>query len=368
LKIPSEWISLGSTQTRRVRLPRIGDDNGSVSYHELVGLVVTFTFPEGSLENFNVCLNYLDVDQDTVTIASSEELVDAIEQFSGKKVLRIDTEVKPKTTSGGTPKTTPRETSTPPVQETTTPRASQTDRGTSTPRQDLPIATILNSFVGVLATAVVALQDGLSAPAGASAKKASKAAHAAVDKASIAVGKASDAVASAAIKASTAAAVAANAAASVTEDASKAAATSASMPDLKPASKDQAAGSEEYTESEERKEAAATSASMPDLKQASKDHAAGSEESTDTEEEEEEPRPFIHGRHTCDSCLTTPIVGKRCHAKNLPDYDLCQNCFDNYGGTEIAFEFVELGKMKYALGDSKIYHHSKLTGRFSFPF
>jgi hypothetical protein len=345
VKIASEWIFLGSTQIRRLRLPRVGDGNGSVSYHELVGLVVTFTFPEGSPENFHVSLNYLDVDQDTITISSSEELVDAIEQFSGKKVLRIDTEVKPKTTSGGTPKTSPRETSTaststPAVQHTTTPRASQTDGGTSPPSQDLPIATILNSFVGVLATAVVALQEGLSAPAGASAKKASKAAHAAVDKASIAVGKASDAVSAAASKASTtaskASAAAASAAASATEDASKATDNSASMPDLKPASKDQ---------------------------------AAGSQESTETEEEEEEPRPFIHGRHTCDSCLTTPIVGKRCHAKNLPDYDLCQNCFENYNGTEIAFEFVELGKRKYALGDSKIYITTRSSLEyFRFPF
>lgn len=346
-------------------MPRIGDGNGSVSYHELAGLVVTFTFGEGSPENFNVSLNYLDVDQDTVTICSSEELVDAIEQFSGKKVLRIDTEVKPKTTSGGTPKTSPRETSTaststtPPVQQTTTPRASQTDRGTSAPNQDLPIAAILSSFVGVLATAVMALQEGLSAPAGASAKKASKAAQAAVDKASNAVGKASDAISTAAGKASVAAAVAASAAASATEDASKAvakaAAASASMTDLKPASKDQAHDSEEPTEAD-------------NLKPASKDQAAESEESTETEEVEEEPRPFIHGRHTCDSCLTTPIVGKRCHAKNLPDYDLCQNCFENYKGTEIVFEFVELGKKKYAPGDSFINHHSKLTRMIPFSF
>lgn len=35
---------------------------------------------------------------------------------------------------------------------------------------------------------------------------------------------------------------------------------------------------------------------------------------------------FIHGRHTCDGCLITPIVGLRYHAANLPDYDLCQKC------------------------------------------
>ena len=59
--------------------------------------------------------------------------------------------------------------------------------------------------------------------------------------------------------------------------------------------------------------------------------------------EEEEERPFIHGRHTCDSCLTTPIVGKRYHALNMSDYDLCAKCFSNYSGGEIQFEAVELG-------------------------
>ena len=53
--------------------------------------------------------------------------------------------------------------------------------------------------------------------------------------------------------------------------------------------------------------------------------------------------PFIHGRHTCDQCLTTPIVGARYHALNLPDYDLCASCFGNYKGSEITFEEAQLG-------------------------
>lgn len=55
-------------------------------------------------------------------------------------------------------------------------------------------------------------------------------------------------------------------------------------------------------------------------------------------------RPFIHGRHTCDGCLTTPIVGERYHATNLPDYDLCARCKGNYQGNEITFEVAELGE------------------------
>merc|ERR1712137_641066 len=56
------------------------------------------------------------------------------------------------------------------------------------------------------------------------------------------------------------------------------------------------------------------------------------------------PRPFIHGRHTCDGCLCTPIIGKRFHATNLPDYDLCARCRDNYKGTEIVFEASQLDR------------------------
>ena len=53
---------------------------------------------------------------------------------------------------------------------------------------------------------------------------------------------------------------------------------------------------------------------------------------------------FIHGRHTCDGCLTTPIIGLRWHSSNLPDYDLCDRCKGNYKGEDIKFEAVELDR------------------------
>jgi hypothetical protein len=56
---------------------------------------------------------------------------------------------------------------------------------------------------------------------------------------------------------------------------------------------------------------------------------------------------FIHGRHTCDGCLTTPIFGVRYHAKNLPDYDLCSNCHKNYKGTDIIFEPQQLDRDRH---------------------
>lgn len=54
------------------------------------------------------------------------------------------------------------------------------------------------------------------------------------------------------------------------------------------------------------------------------------------------PRPFIHGRHTCDGCLATPIVGTRYHCLDLPDFDLCHSCHAHYDGPN-RFEAVQLG-------------------------
>jgi len=35
---------------------------------------------------------------------------------------------------------------------------------------------------------------------------------------------------------------------------------------------------------------------------------------------------FVHVRHTCDGCGTSPILGYRYHATNIPDFDLCLPC------------------------------------------
>jgi len=56
---------------------------------------------------------------------------------------------------------------------------------------------------------------------------------------------------------------------------------------------------------------------------------------------------FIHGRHTCDGCLSTPILGFRYHAVNLPDYDLCANCHKKYVGSEIKFKPMQLDRDRH---------------------
>jgi hypothetical protein len=53
---------------------------------------------------------------------------------------------------------------------------------------------------------------------------------------------------------------------------------------------------------------------------------------------------FIHGRHTCDGCLSTPIYGIRYHAENLQDYDLCSTCYGNYKGSDVIFKPVQLDR------------------------
>lgn len=58
-------------------------------------------------------------------------------------------------------------------------------------------------------------------------------------------------------------------------------------------------------------------------------------------------KDFIHGRHTCDGCFTTPIIGYRFHATNLPDYDLCSKCVKNYKGTDVHFQPEELDRDQY---------------------
>jgi hypothetical protein len=54
---------------------------------------------------------------------------------------------------------------------------------------------------------------------------------------------------------------------------------------------------------------------------------------------------FIHARHTCDGCIKAPIVGIRYHAIDIPDYDLCEKCYEKYDG-DITFEMEECDRDK----------------------
>ena len=275
-----DYVVIGTSQIRRVRLPRIADISGAISYAELEGLVVTFSFPEESPEKYSVSLTYFDVDEDTVTIGSTDELVDAIEQFSGKKVLRISTEVKPKTKSEKKAEKKPA-----PVDKATQSTQEKPEEERSGSDVHPQIQNLLESFVGVLSTAVGSLQEGLASP----------------------------------------------------ESAPKVGQTSAQA--AAAASAKKAPPSTDNDEGEVKSKAAPPRDVKEGPSREADSLAAGG-----SGEKDNAVRPFIHGRHTCDSCLTTPIVGNRYNSKNLPDYDLCENCHKNYKGNDIQFEAVELGK------------------------
>eukprot|EP00804_Cyclotella_cryptica_P002966 CCRYP_005987-RB/>CCRYP_005987-RB protein AED:0.03 eAED:0.03 QI:148/1/1/1/1/0.75/4/727/761 len=54
----------------------------------------------------------------------------------------------------------------------------------------------------------------------------------------------------------------------------------------------------------------------------------------------------IHAKHTCDKCYTRPIVGKRYTSGVVADFDLCEKCFKEYDGPEMAFSETLLARDK----------------------
>ncbi|CAB9517620.1 expressed unknown protein [Seminavis robusta] len=304
-------------EIRRVRLPRIIKD-ATVSYEELVGIAISFVIPKNpsNASDFEVKLTYQDVDDDTVVIGSSEELMDAIEQFSEQRVLRVTAHVKrfakAATTTTTTTAVDPPLSRAPSESTTRSEAAAQTGNdeeaprpSTTTPPAQTPVLTkAVESVVNIILNAAVALnsrggQEASSNPT---------------------VYYSPDGVPAPAAE---------------------------EVPSEEPAPSPEPAASV-VTESEKEEPAAkpkgADKEPTPAVKEVEpKKEAAKKEDKKPAAEE----RPFIHGRHTCDSCLTTPIVGKRYHAVDMSDYDLCAKCFSNYSGTEITFEAVELERDRH---------------------
>jgi hypothetical protein len=363
-----------------MRLPQIADATGNLSYEELVGLVVTFHFPEGSPENFNCSLTYFDEDEDAVTIASNAELVDAVEQFADKKVLRISTEVQPKTSPAATPR--------PAASAAQPPEASgnRTDRGTSTaadPDIHPQIQNVLESVVGILVTAVNSIEKGLSAPPASGASSTRTPAPEEKPKATETFARKKVENLAAASPPCMEFAVGNAGTKPVTTFVHSRHTCDSCLKTPVVGKRYHAVNQEDYDlcencfknysgkqthfvehPSEKKiekffkvvskpappKEAAKAPVSKPaPPKEATKapEPPAGTkpEPAPAPEQEDEENLPFIHGRHTCDCCLKTPIVGKRFHATNIKDYDVCASCQDKHSGTEIQFEAVELRKL-----------------------
>jgi len=267
LKLRIEGTEEATKQIHRVRLSRI-TVNGEISYPDLVDIAIQCTFPDAAplvSENYTVLLTYYDVDNDCVTIASTEELIDAIEQFtrpgSDALCLRIKTDVKLKSKSSFSTPFSPR-------------RGFKTNNST---KEGLPAGHIVESFVSILTDAVDTLQSRV-------AESYSK----------------------------------------------KEPGTSKERTPSKAQSCQRACDKSKSDELNQKHEI--------ESNQESKCENLAKE----TKQSENEERLFIHNRHTCDSCLCTPIIGPRYHSTNMPDYDLCAKCRNNYKGDQIQFETVEL--------------------------
>jgi len=254
----------GTPQIRRVLLPRIVL-SGELSYNKLVALAIDYTFPEESKnpEEYDVTLSYYDEDNDCITIASTEELADAIGQFSAVQppVLRLTTDVKLKKKAMKKASNT-----SPPLSPTgRNYHGSQKQRGGQ--QAQAPIHVVLESFVTALATAAATVQEHIKPNANSNRGKTT--------------------------------------------------------------------GSK--TPAGESPSASPKSTERTDVSNKSKeeDHLT---------KEAKLKRLFIHGRHTCDGCLCTPVIGTRYKASNVPDYDLCTKCFGNYKGTDIHFEPAALDR------------------------
>lgn len=287
-----------------MRLPRIAKD-GQVSYGELVGLAISFVVPENpqGLADYQIKLTYQDVDDDTVVIGSSEELLDAIEQFSAQRVLGLTAEVKRFTKAnpqqGSPPKNSSRAS---PERGTNTNNAGTQANGSGPPPI---IQNVVESVVDIILKAAVAVNGHGRA----------NTAHPYYSPDGVPVEPAD----------STASRAAASPAAP---------AEVPDSPETKTTENPAAGLKNPPTEPSPEVNASPAVA----------DTAGETNAAAEAEPQVEEERPFIHGRHTCDCCLTTPVIGKRFHAVNMADYDLCEKCFKNYKGSEIQFEAVELGK------------------------
>jgi hypothetical protein len=241
-----------------------------------------------------VILLYIDVDGDRALISSDAELEDALNQYASAGSVKIL--AKTIATATATATTTPSRVNAAPTESTTQTTGSPNTRGTrhSTPNLQVHLTGLVESLVTVLATSVIALSGQIQ--------------------------NVSNNVAAANRSAGAARAITAS---------PVPASTSPVTPS--PVATSPAATSPPVTQRN-------TSTTGPPSPLPSPPVAATAPAAA------QKSRPFIHGRHTCDNCLTTPIVGGRYHAIDLPDFDLCQTCKDNYQGPETRFEEVELGK------------------------
>lgn len=309
-----------------------------MSYEELVDLCLTFTVPNEPAGKYEVTLTYFDEDADTVTIASTDELIDAIEQFSKAKVLRVATEVKAKA----------------PVLETPVPVPPREERSgpSMASRDPIPpqVHNVLDTFVGVLSMAVSHLQEGLAA----SPDRPSSLAPTTTAPASApGVPEEQPAIALTTPQEKNPETLpflhfrhTCDSCRVTPIQGKRFRAQNHPDYDLCEDCYSNYTGSELTFKEIELEHDQKNQQLWRNIQTVRNGHRSQNQErnppAVAAAPTPAPPVPFIHGRHTCDSCLTTPIIGKRFHAVNMPDYDLCENCHLNYTGSAIRFEAAEL--------------------------
>ena len=266
---------------------------------------------EVNLLQFQVSLTYKDTDGDDMIIHTPDDLTAALKEYLEAGKIKIFAQVQHKSLQGGVSTTS---SSSPPSVHTST----QTNTTTTTNHETLNVTDAVEHVVGAIASATIMAAHQVSR----SLREIKRAERVVIQPIRVA---------------------------SVMRGRCRAHAFTKTTPSAPVGSSKEKASSGEETKSPPQQ--------AEELKYASSSVNVTKETETEHKEEAADKKPapksasapldipsdepqFIHGRHTCDGCLNTPIVGKRFHA--TPDYDLCETCFKNYSGDR-DFEEVELG-------------------------
>lgn len=292
-----------------------------------------------SLDDYSVALMYKDIDDDKVLIFTDDDIITALKEYSSKGTVKIVAEVSVKKQSQkGSSSRASASTHT----QTFVGGFDETFQTAGTSRAPTASFTVINESTPEFCASIA---DILKFAARTATTTASVHASKAMNDAMKQMNKAAEVMEEQAKKASaTAKATVQQAQSSVDESAQKAVRNTGRAARQAARLARQAARSARFSVgSTAPNEDAVTEEACGGVSRRS-NSTRDAEANKNNEPSSVTESPFIHGRHTCDGCLTTPIIGKRFHAINRHDYDICEKCFLNYQGDELKFEEAKLGK------------------------